>query len=274
MKLTKSTPAGRPQPMTDLLTIGELARQLGVRTSTLRFYEQQRLLEPDSRSAAGYRLYRPEAATRVRLVQRAQRLGFALSDIGRLLSARNSGQLDDEAIIDIAEDRYFRLEKQVTERLVLQHELELFLQDLNRRDPSPKPDSAFDKLLERVCADPSLKTSPTFVLDWLMARAHCNLTTPAGQAILAQLRGQHVHIWQEQGDYHILFVTQDPEVARSLEALAELEADCQTHTDETYQFAYGDEGPVFVARGENAFIFARLFMALEGDDPQSEATSG
>jgi DNA-binding transcriptional MerR regulator len=255
--------------MSDLLTIGALARLLGVRTSTLRFYEEQGLLSPDARTAAGYRQYRPAAVDRVRLIQRAQRLGFALADIQQLLSARDSGDLDDEAIISIAEDRYFRLEKQVTERLVLQHELELFLQDLDRREKDPQADSAFDKLLERVCADPDIKTSPNFVLDWLMARAHCNLTTPAGQEILVRLQGQHVHVWQEQGDYHILFVTQDPKVIQSLEALAELEADCQTHTDDTYQFAYGDEGPVFVARGENAFIFARLFLALERDGPNA-----
>jgi len=44
-------------PTGELMTIGEVARAAGVATPTLRYYEQEGLLAPTTRSAAGYRLY-------------------------------------------------------------------------------------------------------------------------------------------------------------------------------------------------------------------------
>ena len=41
------------------LTIGQLAKRVGLRTSALRYYEQQGLLSPSGRTTAGYRLYAP-----------------------------------------------------------------------------------------------------------------------------------------------------------------------------------------------------------------------
>ena len=40
-----------------MLTIGQLAKRAGVRTSALRYYEEQGLLQPAARQANGYRLY-------------------------------------------------------------------------------------------------------------------------------------------------------------------------------------------------------------------------
>jgi len=39
------------------MKIGEFARQLGVSTDTLRYYEKHGLLTPSSRSDVGYRFY-------------------------------------------------------------------------------------------------------------------------------------------------------------------------------------------------------------------------
>ena len=249
-----------------MLTIGQLADRVGVRTSTLRYYEQEKLLAPDDRSEAGYRLYEPEAEQKLRFIQRAQRLGFSLADIRTLLRGWETGNLSDQAIIATAKDRYHALEKQVTELLVLQHELELFLQDLSNRDEQPAgADSSFDQLLARICANPVAQPPAKTMLDWLTQYTGCILTSQAGQAILDKLRGQHVHIWQEDSAYHILVVSQDAAVAQALEDLAMLEANCQTHSHPTPELIYNDEGYLFIARGENAFVFARLFLALEQD---------
>jgi len=68
------------------LTIGRLARKSGLATETLRYYERRGLIAPDQRTAAGYRLYRPEAFHRLRFIRRAQALGFSLDEIAELLS--------------------------------------------------------------------------------------------------------------------------------------------------------------------------------------------
>jgi DNA-binding transcriptional MerR regulator len=242
-----------------MLTIGQLAKQVGVRTSTLRFYEQEGLLQPNGRTEAGYRLYDATAVDRVRLIQRAQRLGFSLADIRPLLHAWESGDSTATALQQTAQHRFLELEKQITRQLVLQHELGLFLQDIGSHTP---PNDAFNQLLDRICASPANRFSATASLDWLLTQADCVLTSDAGQTILAQLRGQHVHIWQEEDAYFILVVSSDTAVAQALQSLAQLEANCQAHPTSPH-LTYGDEGYLLTVRGDNAFIYARLFLTLE-----------
>ena len=248
----------------DLLTIGQVAKQVNVRTSTLRFYEKEGLLQPNGRSQSGYRLYHPDAIQKVQLIQRAQRLGFSLADIRPLLQTWETGRLDDEAVLKTAENRYLALEEQITRRLVQQHELALFLQDLHRRqETAVSSNSAFDQLLARVCASPELQSQAHFMFSWLLSQAGCILTSTTGKQLLDRLRGQHIHVWQEEDAYHILIVSNDPKVGSALQELAQLEATCKVHNHPVPKFTYDDEGYLFVAQGENAFIYAKLFMALE-----------
>ncbi|MEK6223038.1 MAG: MerR family transcriptional regulator [Chloroflexota bacterium] len=251
-----------------MLTIGELAKQVGLRTSALRYYEKEKLIKPASRSESGYRQYTQEAITRVQMIQRAQRLGFSLADIRQLLTGWDTGDLSDQALIQTAETRYHALEKKVTEIMVLQHELGLFMQDLQSDQPSSvnRDISSFERLLERVCANPTIQFSTSFTMDLLMNTAGCNLTSAPGKKIIDRLRGQHTHVWKENDKYYSLFVSTDPQVGAALEELAQLEADCEAHEKLVPEFSTEEEGYLFVAGGENGFIFARLFMALESEE--------
>lgn len=247
------------------LTIGQLARRVGLRPSALRFYESAGLLEPADRTAAGYRLYRPQAEQTLRFIQRAQRLGFALADIRILLKDWQAGGLQADTLQRIAQDRYFDLERQMTQSLVLQHELGLFLQDL--RDSRQKRldwDESFDQFLEKVCANP-LNQPDDDTFEWLLQQTGCELTSPAGRLLLQKLRGLHTHIWQENDGYHILVVSQDSTVGTALEQLASVEAQCNLHTSRqnSPQFSSNEEGYLLQVKGENAFVFVRLFLMLE-----------
>jgi MerR family copper efflux transcriptional regulator len=73
---------------TKSLTIGRLAKEVGVNLETVRYYEQRGLLARPPRSASGYRLFPPEATRRLRFIRRAQELGFSLGEIRELLSLR------------------------------------------------------------------------------------------------------------------------------------------------------------------------------------------
>ncbi len=245
-----------------MLTIGELAKRVGVRTSTLRYYEKEGLLQANGRSEAGYRLYHPKAEQRLRLIQRAQRVGFSLADIRTLLHAWEHGNLNDKTLIKTAETRYMTLEKQITELLVLQHELELFLQDLHQKHPQHTT-TPFDELLSHICTNPAAPPTSTTILDWLRRYTGCVLASNTAQTIINILRHRHFHIWQENDAYCILVVGHDDEIGHALQQLAQLEGNCQVHTHPEPELTYNDEGYLFVARGENAFIFARFFLALE-----------
>jgi MerR family copper efflux transcriptional regulator len=68
------------------LSIGKLARLAGVGIDTVRYYERNGLLAPESRLASGYRRYGDLELSRLRFIRRAQRLGFTLKEISALLN--------------------------------------------------------------------------------------------------------------------------------------------------------------------------------------------
>jgi DNA-binding transcriptional MerR regulator len=75
--------------MTDSYTIGQLARRVGVPTSTVRYYERRGLVAPERRTRGNYRLYDEDALDRLRFVRSAQAAGFTLADITALLQFRD-----------------------------------------------------------------------------------------------------------------------------------------------------------------------------------------
>ena len=67
------------------MRIGELASRAGVHVQTVRFYERKRLLRKPPRSASGYRIYDERDLEVVQTIRRAQRFGFTLQEIRRML---------------------------------------------------------------------------------------------------------------------------------------------------------------------------------------------
>lgn len=63
------------------MKISELARQTGVAASTIRFYEEQGVLEPAVRRPNGYRDYGDRALRQLHIVRVCQSLGFTLETI-------------------------------------------------------------------------------------------------------------------------------------------------------------------------------------------------
>ncbi len=65
------------------LTISQVARQIRLRPSAIRYYEQIGLLLPVQR-VSGQRYYDPAVLYRLAIIQRARQLGFTLDEIRRL----------------------------------------------------------------------------------------------------------------------------------------------------------------------------------------------
>ena len=68
----------------DELTIGEVARRVGLRPSALRYYESVGILPPPRR-ISGQRRYEATVLQRVAMIQLAQRAGFTIAEIRLLL---------------------------------------------------------------------------------------------------------------------------------------------------------------------------------------------
>ena len=67
--------------MSDLLTIGEVARRSGVASSALRFYEERGLITSE-RAGSGHRRYPRAVLRRIAFIVFAQRIGLTLDEIG------------------------------------------------------------------------------------------------------------------------------------------------------------------------------------------------
>ena len=241
------------------LTIGQLAEKTGVSRATLRYYEEQGLIAPAGRTSAGYRLYDAGAGQRLVFIQRAQRLGFSLADIRAMLAAE-TGATDADSVQTIAEQRYLQIERELTELLVQRHEMAAFLNDIETHDSGA--DEVYERLVDRVCLhEHAGDASALATLERLLARTGCALGRDARDGLVAPLLGRHMHIWRDGDSYRILIPDADDAVAEALAGVATLEAECHAHA--TPQFERTEEGCLFTATGENAFLFAQLFLDLE-----------
>ncbi|MEC9376015.1 MAG: MerR family transcriptional regulator [Pseudomonadota bacterium] len=243
-------------------SIGQIAKRAEVSTSLLRYYEKEGLLKPIGRTEAGYRLYNSEAIRDLRFIRKAQRYGFSLNDI-KLMRGLNSND-KKPSIGDIAEKRFVEIERRVTEMLVLRHELEMFLDDITEKiESSSTPEVAkkYKILIEEVCSHNHIDRKQSS-LKKLSKRLGCKLASEEWENLFHDLRGQHVHVWQETDKgYSVLYSNTNNAIIEALKRLAAGENNCEAHSEPEVISSEG--GILFRAKGHNAFLFAQLFLAID-----------
>jgi len=82
--------------------IGELAKQLGISTNTLRYYDKEGLLTPSAESESGYRLYTDSDELRLTQILMMKQLGFGLNEIKNRISQLNTPSDMAEALAEHA----------------------------------------------------------------------------------------------------------------------------------------------------------------------------
>ncbi|WSQ11934.1 MerR family transcriptional regulator [Streptomyces sp. NBC_01231] len=75
---------------TGLFTIGELARTTGLTVRTIRYWSDEGLLPPVTRSTGGYRLYDAAAVARLELIRTLRELGLGLEDVHKVLAGETT----------------------------------------------------------------------------------------------------------------------------------------------------------------------------------------
>lgn len=81
--------------------IGQLAKATGLTVDTIRFYEEQGLLCPTRRSAAGYRQFSQQDLEKLQFIQRTKAVGFTLKEISELLALKLHP--DDHTCMEVKE---------------------------------------------------------------------------------------------------------------------------------------------------------------------------
>ncbi len=141
---------------------GELARQLGVSTDTLRHYERQGLLPIPPRTSGGYRNYPPQALERASLIRRALSVGLSLSDLKTILKIRDQGGVPCQRVRTMADAKLRQLEQQIKDLLAMRDQLRRVLRSWNMRlAHTPKGERA--RLLEHLPREAGRHASPVKV---------------------------------------------------------------------------------------------------------------
>lgn len=106
-------------------TIGELAREFGITTRTVRHYEEKGLLNP--RRDGQQRIYSAADRVALKLILRGKRLGFSLDESAELIHMyqpdNNRAQL--QALLQQIAQRRQKLQQQLNDIQQLQHELDV-----------------------------------------------------------------------------------------------------------------------------------------------------
>lgn len=100
---------------TNPLTIGAVAKRVGVAIDTIRYYEREGLLPEPLRRASGYRSYGEGAVVQLRFIRRAKHLGFTLEEIRQLLALSTDRQLGVKAVKQRAQERLEAIEQRIVE---------------------------------------------------------------------------------------------------------------------------------------------------------------
>lgn len=108
------------------LTISELAQQVNLRPSAIRYYEQIGIIDPADR-VGGQRRYDKNAIYRLAVVQHARRIGFTLDEIRQLFAGFPSGTRASQRWQTLSRKKLLELEEMM-ERIKTMQQLLMRLQ--------------------------------------------------------------------------------------------------------------------------------------------------
>ena len=118
-----------------MYTISDLAKQFGVTTRTIRYYEELGLLMP-SRTEGGRRIYTASDVTRLKLVFRGKRFGFSLDEIKEmvlLFDEDRTGEKQLKVTIQYGEEKLAEVNERICELVEIREEIERLLTEFKGR---------------------------------------------------------------------------------------------------------------------------------------------
>ena len=107
--------------------IGDIAQLLGLTADTLRYYEKIGLLPRVGRNSAGLREYNERDVSRLRFIQRAQKMSFSLAEIAYLLAMRENPQQARDEVRTLTAVKLDEVEARLKDLTLLRNEMRLLL---------------------------------------------------------------------------------------------------------------------------------------------------
>jgi MerR family transcriptional regulator, copper efflux regulator len=110
-----------------VLTIGALARETGVSTPTIRYYEEIGLLPQAGRGANGQRIYDHAGLQRLTFIKRCRDFGFSIDQVRVLANLSISTGTDCREVRDIAQSHLNQVREKRSELRALAIHLHRFV---------------------------------------------------------------------------------------------------------------------------------------------------
>ncbi|CAM3895477.1 MerR family transcriptional regulator [Mesobacillus thioparans] len=115
--------------------ISDLAREFGVTTRTIRYYEELGLLNPE-RSEGGRRIYSSSELARLKLVIRGKRFGFSLEEIKEMIllfDEDRTGEKQLKRTIEYGEEKLAEVNERICELVEIKEEIEKLMIEFKGR---------------------------------------------------------------------------------------------------------------------------------------------
>ena len=103
----------------NLHTTSALCKAANVTRGQLRLYEEQGLIAPQSRTEAGYRQYGSDTLARLKAILHLKELSLTLTEIALLLSDRDKGVLDEQAVQRMAGEVMSKIDERIASLQVI-----------------------------------------------------------------------------------------------------------------------------------------------------------
>ncbi len=117
------------------MRIGDLARESGLTTKTIRYYEQAGLMPAPPRTPGGYRDYPAHSTARLAFIRDAQGAGLTLAEIRSVLALRDSGDAPCGRVTVLIDQHLDEVERRLIELRATRD----VLRDLARRAAKTDP---------------------------------------------------------------------------------------------------------------------------------------
>jgi len=111
------------------LKIGTVASRSGLPVKTIRFYSDEGLIHPSSRSDAGYRLFGEEVLAELSLIRTLKAMEIPLQDVRGILESRRSGLCTCSSLQATIRSKAGEIEQRITALRELHLELLELLKD-------------------------------------------------------------------------------------------------------------------------------------------------
>jgi DNA-binding transcriptional MerR regulator len=137
--------------MNTYLTIGQIARAVGIPAKTIRYYEAIKLLQPAQRMENNYRHYAKEDIARLRLIKQARALGLPLDEVKQLVEECLEGSCEHlkAGLLATLPIHIASVKERIKELEQLQKQLE----GLQKNLATLHPKDAHKKVAEKDCCE-------------------------------------------------------------------------------------------------------------------------